>query len=281
MDLTPLSDRILFRDLLNTFILLSFILALRIGLMRAIARAPMLTVETRRRWAFTLRNALGLIFVVGLIFIWGHELSAFAVSLAAIAVALVLATKELILCLSGGVLRAGTAAYSLGDRIEIAGIRGIVMDYTLLATTLLEIGPGHMTSQYTGRAVMLPNSLLLSHPLVNETYMKEYVVQIITVPLRQEDDWARAERLLLEIAQSECAPFLEDAQRQMELLAGRAWLDAPSAKPRVSVQLPEAGRINLLLRIPAAAQRPSRVEQAILHRFLHEFRPGTPPEVRA
>jgi small-conductance mechanosensitive channel len=276
MDLATLSEQIVFRDLLNTFILLSIILALRIGLMRAIARAPMLPVETRRRWAFTLRNALGLIFILGLLFIWGHELNAFAVSLAAIAVALVLATKELILCVSGGVLRVGTAAYSLGDRIEIGGTRGIVMDYTLLATTLLEIGPGHMTSQYTGRAVVLPNSLLLSHPVVNETYMKEYIVQIITVPLRLDEDWERAERLLLEIAQSECAPFVEDAQRQMERLAGRAWLDAPSAKPRVSLQVPEPGRINLLLRIPASAQRPSRIEQAILHRFLHEYKPGVP-----
>lgn len=271
--LPPSEDSLLLRDLLSSAILLMIVLALRLVLMRALRRSEKLSVETRRRWALTIRNSMVLIFVVGLIFIWGHELSAFAVSLVAIAVALVLATKELILCLSGSVLRAGTNAYTLGDRIELSGTRGNVVDYNLLATTVLEIGPGRMSNQYTGRAVILPNSLLLNHPVINETFMKDYVVHVITVPLSTRDDWQKAEKALLEAAETECAPFLEDAQRQMDQLAGKAWLDLPSVQPRVSIQLPEPGRINLLLRIPAPAHRTSRLEQAVLRRFLQAYQP--------
>lgn len=271
MDWLPFSKSLILPDIVKSLILLAMVLIGRLVLMRAVTHSKSLTVETKRRWVLMIRNVIGVVFVMGLVFIWAHELSTFAVSLVAIAVALVLATKELILCLSGTVLRAGSNAYTLGDRIEISGTRGNVIDQNLLATTVLEIGPGHSSSQYTGRAVVFPNSLLLSHPLINETYMKEYVVQVLTIPLAMEDDWQAVERLLLEIAMSECVSFMEEARIHMKQLEGKAWLDAPSVEPRVSIHLPEPGRIDLLLRVPSPAHRTSRLEQAILRRFLVGF----------
>ena len=276
MDWLTASNSTLIVDGLKSFVLLAVVLILRFILVRAVSRSQGLTVEARRRWANNARNTLGVTFVIGLIFIWAHELSAFAVSLIAVAVALVLATKELILCLSGAVLRMGGNVYSLGDRIEIHGLRGNVLDQNWLTTTLLEIGPGQMSQQYTRRAVVFPNSLLLSYPLINETYMKDYIVHVMTVPLAADDDWRKAERVLLEAARDECSPFLEEARRHMKLVEGKSWVDAPSVEPRVTIQLPEPGRINLLLRIPSPGQRTSRVEQAILRRFLLTFRTGKP-----
>ena len=104
-------------DIFKSLILLTIVLVLRYVLTRAVLRSAGLSVETRRRWVLTIRNSMALMFVTGLAFIWFHKLSTFAVSLVAIAVAVVLSTKELILCLSGAVLRAGTNAYTLGDRI--------------------------------------------------------------------------------------------------------------------------------------------------------------------
>lgn len=257
---------------LHSLILLAVVLALRLILVRAVLSRESLSVETRRRWAVSIRNALALVFIIGLIFIWAHQLSTFAVSLVAIAVALVLATKELILCISGTVLRIGVNAYSMGDRISIGGIRGNVVDQSLLATTVLETGPGHVSSQYTGRAVVFPNSLLMSSPLINETYMKEYIVHVMTIPLTSNDDWQMAEKVLLEIARTECGPFIAEARLHMKQLEGKNWLDAPSVEPRVSLHVPEPGRLNLLLRIPTPAHRTSRVEQAILRRFLQAFK---------
>jgi len=113
---------------LQSVVLLTVVLALRVVLVRTVLTRQTLPVETRRRWAVNIRNVLALVFVIGLIFIWARQLGTFAVSLVAIAVALVLATKELILCISGTVLRVGVNAYSMGDRIEIGGIRGNVVD---------------------------------------------------------------------------------------------------------------------------------------------------------
>ncbi len=258
--------------LIAVLALLVTVASLRLVLLRTIVEREGVPLEDRRRLAIQIRSMLAIVFVVGLFFILANELRAFAVSLVAIAVAIVLATKELILCLSGSALRIGANAYTIGDRIEINGVRGNVIDQTFLATTILEIGPGHVSSQYSGRAIVFPNSLLLAHPLINETYMKEYIVHVMTIPLAATDDWQKAEKLLLEIANEECRPFLDEAARHMKELEGRHWMDVPSVKPRVSVQIPEPGRVNLLLRIPTPAHRTSRLEQVILRRYLLSFR---------
>jgi len=256
---------------LSTLALVVLVFLLRLGIHHTLLKSPEISVETRRRWSVTIRNLLLIIFILGMIFIWAPRLQSFAVSIFAVAVALVLATKELIACLSGSGLRVLTKAYALGDRIEIGGIRGNVVDHNALTTTILEIGPGQTSHQYTGRAMVVPNSFIFEHPITNETYTKKFRLHIVTVPLSTDDDWKTAERLLLQAGEEEAAPYIEDARSYFKKLEGKFWLDAPSVEPRVTIQLPEPGRINLLLRIPCPTQFPSRLEQAILRKFLAEF----------
>ena len=164
-----------------------------------------------------------------------------------------------------------TKTYTLGDRIEIGGIRGNVLDHNALTTTILEIGPGQTSHQYTGRAMVFPNSWIFSYALINETYTKKFRLHIITVPLSTDDNWKAAEKLLLKAGQEEATPYIEDARTYLKKLEGKLWLDAPSVEPRVTIQLPEPGRIHLLLRVPCPTQYPSRLEQAILKKFLADF----------
>jgi hypothetical protein len=54
----------------------------------------------------------------------------------------------------------------------------------------------------------------------------------------------------------------------MKLLEQTNLLDAPSLKPHVALQLSETGHINLVLRVPAPDRGRSRIEPAILRRYL-------------
>lgn len=255
-------------DGIKSIILLLTLLIVRTLLVRSIAKNPSLTMEAKRRWVVTVRNSVVLVFLLGLVVIWAHELQALAVSLVALAAALVLATKELILCWSGAALRVGGKVYAVGDRIQIGGYRGVVLDHDVFATKLLEIGPGQSTHLYTGRVAVFPNSLLFTNALIKENPTQEYGLYIVSVPLRQEDDWRKEERWLLDAAKAECEPFMEEAARQMKLLEQTNLLEAPSPEPRVTIQLPEPGRVHLVLRFPAPDRGRSRVEQAILRRYL-------------
>ncbi len=71
-------------------------------------------------------------------------------------------TKELILCWSGAGLRVGGKVYSVGDRTQIAGHRGVFVDHDICATKLLEIGQGPASHLYTGRVTVFLNSLLFT-----------------------------------------------------------------------------------------------------------------------
>ena len=255
-------------DGITSILLLFSLLILRTLIVRAIAKNPTLSMEAKRRWVVSVRTTMVFVLLVGLVVIWAHELQAFGLSLVALAAALVLATKELILCWSGAALRIGGKVYAVGDRIQIAGHRGVVLDHDIFATKLLEIGPGQASHLYTGRVTVFPNSLLFSNALVKENPGQEYGLYILVIPLRDQDDWRDAERHLLDAAKAECTPFMEEAGRQMKLLEQANLLEAPSPSPRITIQLFEPGRINLVLRFPAPDRGRSRVEQAILRRYL-------------
>ncbi|HJR75393.1 MAG TPA: hypothetical protein VJ805_00400 [Nitrospiraceae bacterium] len=268
----PNVDPALLYDILKSLLLLGVVLAFRTVLVRSIARNPHLTLEAKRRWVVAIRNTAALVFLTGLAFMWLNELQTFAVSLVAIAAALVLATKELILCWSGAALRVGGKVYSVGDRIQIGGYRGVVLDHDAFATKLLEIGPGLTSHLYTGRIVVFPNSLLFTNGLVKENPPQDHGLYVLNVPVRSEDNWQVAEQALLDAAKTECAPFLEEVTRQMKLLEQRNLLEAPSPDPRVTIQLVEPGRVHLVLRYPAPDRGRSRVEQAIIRRYLRTMR---------
>ncbi|MDE3220357.1 MAG: mechanosensitive ion channel [Nitrospirota bacterium] len=255
-------------DGLKSLLWLLSLLIVRTLIVRAIARNPTLTMEAKRRWIVSVRNTMVFAILVGLFVIWAHELQAFAVSLVALAAAFVLATKELILCWSGAALRVGGKVYSVGDRIQIAGHRGVVLDHDIFATKLLEIGPGQASHLYTGRVTVFPNSLLFTNALVKENPGQEYGLYILVVPLRDKDDWRDAERYLFDAAKAECSSFMEEAGRHMKLLEQTNLLEAPSPEPRITIQLAETGRIQLVLRFPAPDRGRSRIEQAILRRYL-------------
>ncbi len=255
-------------DGLKSLILLLFLVSVRALAVRWIAGNQTLSMESKRRWVVTTRNSVVLAFLIGLVIIWAHELQAFAVSLVALAAAMVLATKELILCWSGAALRVGSKVYAVGDRVQIAGHRGVVLDHDAFATKLLEIGPGQSAHLYTGRVAVFPNSLLFTNALIKENPDQEYGLYTLVVPIKIDDDWQKAERTLVEAAKAECAPFMEEAVRQMKLLEQANLLEAPSPEPRITIQLPESGKLHLVLRFPAPDRGRSRIEQAILRRYL-------------
>jgi len=234
---------------------------------RAIRRQTM-SAELRRRWLVHARNAALVTIGVGLIIIWGTELRALAAYLVAIAVAIVIATKELIMCVTGSLLKAGARSFSVGDRIQVKETRGDVIDQTLLSTTIMEVGPGKLTHQRTGRVVVLPNSLFVAEPVTNESYTDDYVLHVFAVPMKRDEPWREARQALTEAAHRQCAPHLEDARQHMQKISEQQGLDAPSVEPRVTLQYPAAGEVHLIVRVPTPVHKRGYIEQAILNDYL-------------
>ena len=253
--------------IVSTAILLAGIIVVR-SLAARYIRRNVASAELRRKWLVNSRNGLLLLLLLGLAVIWGNELRTLALSIVAIAVAFVVATKELILCLTGSFLKSSASAFNLGDRIQIKDFRGDVIDHNLLATTIMEVGPGKSMHQRTGRMIVIPNALFVAEPIVNESFTQKYGFHVFSVPFRREDDWDAARQALLEIAQRRCAPFIEQAREHMSRVGDQQGLGIPPVEPRVTLHVASATEVHLVVRLPVPAAQRSTIEQEILHEVL-------------
>jgi small-conductance mechanosensitive channel len=267
-DLSNLQNELAISEALLSLLIETAILIVAIGILRAVIsrfiRKKVHSKELQRRWLVQTRNAFILLLILGLIFIWGEALRTFALSIVAIAVAFVVATKELILCVTGSILKTGAGSFNIGDRIQVKEFRGDVIDQNILATTILEVGPGKLTHQRTGRMTVIPNALFVSEPVINESYTHDYVLHVFTIPFKREDNWRAAQKQFLKSANKYCKPYLDEARTHMEQLSKEKGLDVPTADPRVTIQVPAAGEIHLIVRVPVKSTQRSYIEQSIL-----------------
>ncbi|SCK23706.1 mechanosensitive ion channel family protein [Vogesella sp. LIG4] len=269
--------------LAHSGVLIVVLLLVHASILRTIAANQQVPVEVRRRWMVNVRNVMLIIGMGGLVVIWAQELQTIALSMVAFTAALVVATKELLMCLGGGLVRSLGNTYQLGDIIEIGTLRGRVTDITMLSTSVLEIGPRHDAHQITGRMLSFPNSMLLTQAVARENFTGDYVMHILTIPLPYSLKPARAERLLQAIADEVCATHLEGARAHMAMLESKLLLDTPSVTPRISLQPASEKEYRIILRYAVPPRERQRVEQAILRRFLFDCFPenGSQPDTHA
>lgn len=258
---------------LASLLMILVALAMRSMALRALSRSA-LDTEVQLRWRIMVRNVTLVVIVLGVIVIWAHELRAVAISVAAVAAALAIATKELLMCLTGSTMRVSGRSFQAGDRIEVAGVRGDVLDIGPLTTTVLEVGPGLSIHQRSGRKITLPNSVFLTHAVTNETISSAYVLHVLRVPLATDEGWREAERRLAAIARERCDQYVGDARLALAAASPSGMpANLIGTEPVVYLELPEPGRVELLLRFPTPARQRGRIAQQILREFLDD-----PPE---
>lgn len=269
MDFRDLLDAPATTKILSTLILIIATLAIRFYVLHSIKASGKLPPTVRRQWIVRTRNITFFLIFGILIVVWIEQLRTIAASIVVIAAAIVIATKEFLLNVVGYLYRTTAKFVAVGDRIEIDGTRGDVIDQNLMGITLLEIGPGDRTHQYTGLTIFLPNSLFLSAKVKNETYLwSDYVFHLMTIPVKAETHWKTAEKALLQAAGEICAPYIDEARKTMTTQALQQSLEQPNIDPRVQIQIAEPEKYNLILRLPVPSRKRGRLEQEIAKRFL-------------
>jgi small-conductance mechanosensitive channel len=252
-------------ELLGTVIVIAVVVAANFAITQILARRASLSRETKLRTSILWRNLSLFLAIVALFFVWRAELRAAVLSLAALSVALVISGKELITSVFGYIYRATAGGFRFGDVIEINQVKGEVIDQTLLSTTLLEMNDEHL---FTGRVVQFPNSLYVTHALVNYSRIGNYQLGLLEVPLRWGADVGKAKQELQQVAAGVCADYVAPTQAALRELEGEQFLLMPSAEPRVSLRLMDNANVTLLLRYPCPSARRTRTEQEILERYL-------------
>jgi small-conductance mechanosensitive channel len=258
-------DPVLVRHIISTFVLIVTVFGVRYIILRFVRRRLPTRDTLQLRWTSQVRAFSYAVLAFGLFTIWAAELQALAVSFVVLAMAVVWATKETIACMQGAVYRLSSNAFQVGDRINVGGIRGDVIDPGLLSTTVLEVGKGH---QRTGRTISIPNSLFMTEPVLNESLTGEFMLHLLTIPVDRNEDLAAIEARALRAANDACADFIDDVRRPIALRYRRHGLNPPLVDPRITYQFVDTKTVNLILRIPVPTRLERTVEQRVLRAVL-------------
>ena len=265
----------------NQFILscalIAVLLSLRILLVHLIKRNRAILTEGRRHSITSVKNFSWLIIFFGLLAIWWPELKNFAFSIAAVTLALVIATKELILCFSGAMLRAGTGAFTIGDWIEVGANRGEVIDYNIFSTTLQELDRPPNDYSFTGRTIVIPNSLFLSESIKNLNFFKRYVFHRFSIVVDSHISTADVEPWIVAEINTQSADFIEIARRYNTFIENRTGVDVPGPEPRIMISTNEYAKriITVIVFCPTekAAELERHITQGVLERVCQMEQP--------
>lgn len=214
---------------------------------------------------------LGFILVGCLFLLWFLQLQVFLVSLLAVAAAFVLAFKELIMCLTGGILVKVSNVFKAGHRIEVDGVRGFVIEKSLLSTKILEIGPENNSQQTTGDIITIPNSLMLSKSIKNESYFKGYSIKAFVFKINDVSSVGAFEKAILAKARKYCEQYIDDAKNGISKFCEKEGIVIPSVSPRTKLIIEDGNEVSVLVKLPVQNIKISEVEQE-LNRFYLEWR---------
>lgn len=237
------------QSIANTVILVLIAILGRIVVVRMITGRGGVLSDARRKWISVVQNSTILFLILGCIFIWSPQLSTFALSLTAFAVALVVATKEYILCVVGAIYRATSNPFAVGDVIEIQNLRGEVLTEGILTTKLQELGTGSSRFQYSGRILTIPNSVLLTHTVFNEHFRKVHLHHSFKVTVDSAIDPSKIVKDIL--------PRLSPLSKDSDLKAQKSWLkirdkfqkELPSREPKVALETNDQGKISFVITV--------------------------------
>ena len=168
--------------------------------------------------------------------------------------AIVLFNKELILSVLGWWLKTVSGAYRIGDRIRVGDIRGDVIDYGVLFTTLMQIESDADHGMRSGNVVTIPNALLLSEALVNETRILGFEWKEVHFTLPKGEDWQAVEMKLHQTAVSIVDEYRQELLDALAMMSERFAFHPIEENPQVFVKPLDDGKIRIWVRLALPAR---------------------------
>lgn len=226
--------------------------------------------RARYRWRKT--SAAVTVLVGALIIgrIWFEAVGSVATVFALVSAGLAIALKDPLTDMAGWLFIMWRRPFSVGDRIEIGGVAGDVIDLRLFQFTVLEIGNWVEADQSTGRIVHVPNARVFTEPQANFTQGFAYIWNELPVLVTFESDWRKAKQLLQEIASRHAEPASQRAGEAVRRAAERYLIHYGTLTPTVYTSVQDSG-VLLTIRHLCNPRKRRGVSQEIWEEILDVF----------
>jgi small-conductance mechanosensitive channel len=202
--------------------------------------------------------------------LWLEGIGTLVTYLGLLSAGIAIALQDLIVALAGWMFIVWRRPFVVGDRIEIEGNLGDVIDVRLFSFSMLEIGRRINAEQSTGRIVHIPNGKVFSEVLTNMHQGFPFIWNEIPVMVTFESDWEKAKAILINIV-NELAPDVADAVRRGRSSGQRFVISYSNVSPTVYTSVADSGVV-LTLRYMIDPRKRRGSEQDIWEATLRAFK---------
>ena len=225
---------------------------------------------TRYRW----RKATTYVFIaVGVLVVgreWLEGFKSLATFLGLVSAGIAIALKDPLTNLAGWAFIVSRRPFDVGDRIEMSGHKGDVIDQRLFQFTLNEIGGWVDADQSSGRIIHIPNAKIFTDPVANYDKGFKYIWNEVPVVVTYESNWKKAREVLTAIAFKHAEHLTAEAERDLLTASRQYFINYRKLTPIVYVSTVDFG-VRLTMRYLIEPRRRRGTVSAIWEDILTEF----------
>jgi small-conductance mechanosensitive channel len=233
----------------------------------AVQRIADSTKRYRARKAVALLGYFCALLALALVF--SDQLGGLTVAFGVAGAGIAFALQEVIASAAGWVAISFGNFYSPGDRVQLGGIKGDVIDIGILRTTLMEVGQWVDGDLYNGRIVRVANSFIFKEPVFNYSADFPFLWDEIKVPIRYGSDWKLARKALMDVAEEVCGDYARQSKDAWSAAVRRYALEDARVEPMVTL-VANDNWLELTARYITNYRTRRTVKDQLFTRFLEE-----------
>jgi hypothetical protein len=231
--------------------------------------------DVRRRYQFLLLRKIVLWFVVILIvaFTFATQLGSVVTFAGLITAGVAVALQNVIVSMVGYFFLIGKFGIRVGDRVQISGVTGEVVDIGLVRFHLMELGSGGADWQPTGRVVAFSNSIVFQPAagLFKQIPGTSFLWHEIDLVFSPDSEYHVVRDRMNQAVDAAFAEFHEKMERQrVQMEMTLSSISASELKPKTRLHFTPAG-IEVNIRFPVELGTASEIDDRIMKELLNSI----------
>jgi small-conductance mechanosensitive channel len=173
--------------------------------------------------------------IVLLTVIFSDKLGNLTVALGVAGAGIAFALQEVIASFAGWLAIMFGGFYNTGDRVQLGGIKGDVMDIGVLRTTIMETGQWVDGDLYNGRIVLIANSYVFKEPVFNYSGDFPFLWDEIKIPIQYGSDYAKAKEIILKAGVEVAGDLTVRSKEKWKTLQNKYRLEDAQTEPMITL----------------------------------------------
>lgn len=161
----------------------------------------------------------------------------FGLAIGLLTAGITITLQEIILSIAGSFYILFVKVYAPGDRIEINGIKGDVIDIDSIYTTMMEIGEWISSDNYTGRIVKLSNAFVFKGPVYNYSQDFPFVWDEFNLPIRYGSDMELAKSIVISVAQENLSEYVKESMTDWKGVVEKYYIEDAQVDPTLAITM--------------------------------------------